>query len=151
MIYPARSSNRGVTLIELFLVVTLVSILSLVSTAFYSRFLGANAVDVVRDDIVGSLRKAQIYSMMGKQNSVWGVYYNSGTSLLTLFMGNSYALRDAAFDEEFNLNPNVSLSGLSEITFSRITGLPSSQPTINITYGNKSRTVTMNSQGIVNR
>ena len=144
------AKNRGFTIIELIIVIALVSILGLLSVAFFSRSLLANAVVNTEDEFAGELRKAQLYSMMGKQNGgVWGVAYSANT--LYLFKGSSFATRSTAFDETYTVNPNVIVSGLTEVEFSHMTGTPSAQPTIVIKSSNTSRTITINSQGIINK
>lgn len=69
--------NRGVTIIELLIVVAIVLTLGIMSVSFYSRFLTQNAVDNTVTKLVQSFRKAQVYSMTGRQNGVWGVKYVS--------------------------------------------------------------------------
>lgn len=137
--------TSGVTLLELLLVVALVSIVSLSATPFYARFLTQNAVADTADRIVGSLRKANTYSMMGKQNTAWGVRYVGNT--LTL-----YAQGNAAFDENYTVGSNITVSGLSDVVFAKTTGLPTpSSLTITITGGNDTKTLTVNSEGAVMR
>lgn len=137
--------NRGITIIELLIVISLISTIGLMSTSFYSRFLTQNAVDNTDNQLVNSFRKAQIYSMMGKQNGVWGVKYDSATKKITLYLtGNS------AFDENYTVNNNITVT-VFDITFAKITGLPSSSPTITISGGNSTKTITINSQGVVSK
>lgn len=136
--------SSGVTIIELLIVILLISTIGLLSAPFYSRFLTQNAVENTKDQLVGSFRKAQVYSMMGRQNGTWGVRYGSNT--ITLYLsGNS------AFDEIYNVNTNIAIGGFTEITFARITGLPSASPTITISGGNNTKTITINSQGVVSK
>jgi len=143
-------NNTGFTLIELLLVISAMSIVSVLSISFYSRFLLQNAVSNTQDQIVGQLRKAQIYAMMGKQNSGWGVNYASNT--LTLFKGSTFATRTAAFDEIFMINPNVTITGLTEVDFARITGIPGTTASITISSNNNnSKTVTVSAQGMVSK
>lgn len=145
-----QKSKVGFTLIELILVVAVISIVAASSTPIYSRFLLQNSVANTADQLIGSLRKAQIYSMMGRQGSSWSVNYSSNT--LTLYKGSSFAGRDSSFDETFSINPNVSISGFTDINFARITGLPTpSGVTITTSSGNNQTTVTVNSQGVVTR
>ena len=94
-----RFVARGFTIIELLLVILIVSIITLMSASFYSRFLTQNAVDNTREQLVGSFRKAQTYSMMGKQNGVWGVRYTLSPKKITLYLTGS-----SAFDEIYNVN-----------------------------------------------
>lgn len=141
---------RGFTLIELILVIAIISFIALLSSPFYSRFLLQNAVGNTVDELIGSLRKAQIYSMAGKQGSAWSVNFSSNT--ITLYKGTSFAGRDTAFDEKFSINPNVSVSGMTDISYAKATGLPTpTSATITISSGNNSKTVTLNSQGVASK
>jgi prepilin-type N-terminal cleavage/methylation domain-containing protein len=148
---------NGFTLIELLLTVSIISVIGILSTGFYSRFLLQNAVANTSDQLIADLRKAQMYSMTGKYNltnTTWGVRYGSNT--ITLFLGSSYATRNSAFDETFTVNPSVTISGFTELVFAKTTGLPtggnpSNTPTIVISGGSSSKTVTVNSLGIASR
>lgn len=140
-----RDNNQnGVTLIELILSIVIISTLALLSVSFYSRFFTQNAVDNANNQLVGSLRKAQIYSMMGKQNGTWGVKYASNKITLYL-VGNS------AFDENYSVNNNITVSNFSDISFAKSTGLPSSVAIITINSGSNTKIVTINSQGVVSK
>lgn len=148
------NKSRGITIIELLVVVAVISTLGVLSTAFYARFLTQNAVDNVDNQLVASFRKAQVYSMMGKQNGVWGVKYDSAAKKITLYLSGS-----GAFDESFSVNSNINIefsdgSDFTNITFAKITGLPPSGSyplTITISGGNNSKIITVNSQGVVSK
>ena len=140
---------KGFTLIELLLVIAIFLVLGSLSAVFFSRFLTQNAVANTQDQLAGELRKAQIYAMMGKQNGGWGVRFGSNT--ITLFQGNTYATRNSAFDETFTVNTNIAVSGFTEVDFTKITGTPSATPTITITGNNTTKTLTVNSQGVISR
>lgn len=137
-------NNKGITLIELILSVAMILVLGFMSTSYYSRALLSNAVTDTSDRFVSELRKAQLYSMEGKNNTTWGVRY--GSSQITLFASSS-----SAFDEKFYVNTNVSVTGFTQVVFAKITGEPNSSQTINISSGNKTSTITVNSMGAVNR
>lgn len=137
------------TLIELLLTIALIFIVAGSSTAFYSRFLTQNSAVTIQDQIVGSLRKAQINAMMGKQNSDWGVYIES-TGAITLFSGASYSTRTVSFDEKYPVPTSASVTPV-EIIFSRITGIPSWSGTITISTTGTTKTVIINEQGMVTR
>jgi len=142
-------NSSGISLIELLLVVVIISTLGIFSASFYARFLTQNEVVNTVDRLIGSFRKAQVYSMMGKQNGTWGVRYTLSPKEITLYLsGNS------AFDETYQINSNITISyspDIKDITFARITGLPSAAPTITIAGNNSSKTITVNSQGVVSR
>lgn len=136
--------SSGFTYIEQLLIGALIVILGSLSGVYYSRFLLQGAVLNTADQLVSQLRKAQNYALTGKADSSWGVKQESGALVL-------FATRSAQFDETFTLNPNVELSGFSQIVFQKVTGLPTATPTIAITGGGNSASVTINSWGVVNR
>lgn len=131
------------------LVIAVLSIVVAMSAPFYSRFLLQNAVANTTDQLAGSLRKAQTYAMAGKQGSVWSVNYSSNS--ITLYIGSTFAGHNTAFDETFSVNPNVSITGITDISFVRITGIPNITPTITISSGANSKTITVNAQGMVTK
>lgn len=134
----------GFTLIELLLTIAIVLIIGSSSSVFYSRFINQNSVANISDQITEQMHKAQVYAMMGKNNSAWGVKL-AGTTF-TLFSASS-----SAFDETFTLSPAITVTGLSTLTFAKGTGLPDSTPTIVISGGGNTKTLTVNAQGVVNR
>lgn len=142
-------NQAGFTIIELLLVISIVTIIGTFSVVFFSRFLTQNAVANAQDQLIGELRKAQMYAMMGRQNGNWGVRF--GSNKITLFQGNSYATRTTALDETFSENSNISISGFTEVVFTKTTGLPSTTGTYAITGNDTSKQVVINSQGVVSR
>lgn len=140
--------NKGVTIIELLLVIAIISTLGILSVSFYARFITQNEVLNTVDRLVGSFRKAQIYSMMGKENGAWGVKYTASPKTITL-----YLTEDSGFDETFSVNSNIAIVGFTDILFAKGTGLPniSGQTTITISGGNNSKTININNQGVVSR
>lgn len=145
--------NRGFTIIEVLLVVALILILGAMSVSFYSRFLTQNAVDNTVTKLVQSFRKAQTYSMTGKQNGVWGVKYVASPLPQKIVF---YLTGNPAYDQSFNVNDNITISGFTvDISFAKTTGIriPSIPATITITItgNNSTKTVTINSQGVVSK
>ena len=122
---------------------------SFLATSFFSRFFAENAATNLSDQIVMSTRKAQIYSMMSKENSTWGINYSTTTKKFYIFKGASFAGRTIAFDEAFDVPVSVGLAGYKEIIFSKVYGLPSTTTVITITKNNATSTISINTQGVV--
>lgn len=146
--YLIIMGKSGFTLIELLLVVAIMLTISVLAGAFYSRFLLQNSVANTVDQLVGSLRKAQIYSMTGRQGSSWGVDYSGNT--ITLYKGTALG-QNPAFNERFSVNSNVTVFGLSNVYFYKMTGTPSATLTITVSSNNNTKTITVNSQGMVEK
>ncbi|MDE2025777.1 MAG: prepilin-type N-terminal cleavage/methylation domain-containing protein [Patescibacteria group bacterium] len=150
--------QSGFTLIELLLVVALITSLGAMTTAYMARFLTQNGVQNAQDQIVGDLRKAQFYTMMGKRNLNWGVYFNSGVSGNTIYLyGNAaptttFQTGGNTAQETFSVSPSIGISSF-DINFPTTNGIPNNTGTITITGSgaNESKTVTITAQGAVTR
>ncbi len=136
--------KSGLTLIELVFVAAIISVATLFTSGWYSRFLTQNAVDNTATQLVETMRKAQIYAMSGKLNSNWGVSYAS--NVITL-----YSVNTPAVAETFSVNSNVNITGFNNLEFYKTTGTPSATPSITIAGNNKTETILVNSQGVINR
>lgn len=141
-----HTPKKGFTLIEVMIVVALMITIGVFSMVFYGSFILRNAASDAESMLVGSLRKAQWNSMMGKYYDSWGVKVLGDT--VTVFRGNSYASRVSGFDEVFILNPNISISGTDEWVFSRLTG-ETNAGSIVVQGGNSTKNIAVNNQGII--
>lgn len=143
------SKQRGFTLVEMLLSVSIITLLVGMSVPVYATFVGRNDLEVTRQGIVESLRRAQTYARAVKGDGTWGVAVISGKAVV--FKGASYAARDAAFDENIIINSTITTSGLSEVVFTKLSGAPSTTGTATLTQttSNDSRTVSINAKGMV--
>lgn len=141
-------NRQGFTFLEILLVVALVGILAGLSLPIYNIYKERNDIDVAVNTTAGALRRAQVLSQAVDGDTSWGVYID--TNNIIIFKGTNYAGRDTDFDEEYNLSRNFTVSGLSEVVFAKFTGLPQSTGDIILTTNNnESRTITINSQGML--
>lgn len=141
------SQQAGFTFIELLLTVAMVLVLGGFSSIYLTRSLYSNATQNTADYIAGTLRKAQAYAMSGKNNSKWGVTITGNQ--VVFFQGNSYATRVTSQDQTFDLNTNITISGFSEVVFTKDTGTPSATLTVTISASQASKNLTLNNQGVV--
>jgi len=139
---------KGITLFEVIITLVIFTLLIGVLSPLALDFYREREFDVHSKSIVQSLRRAQLQSIAGERDSSFGVYF--GINEYTLFKGDSYNRRDTAFDEVFELPSDFSISGISEIVFSKIKGLPSYIGDIVLTSGNRSGTISLNGIGMIN-
>lgn len=136
------SHSQGVSLIEILVVVSIISIMGAVSTVSLRGFVLRNDLETTTNQVVGTIRKAQNYSLDGKNSAVWGIcLWNGG---LRLFSG---TCSTPIFAEDFTVPRTVSITGLSETTFSRLRGEPSNLLNISISTDFDTRTVQLNRAG----
>lgn len=96
-----------------------------------------------------TMRRAQTVAQGVDGDTGWGVYLQSGS--ITLFKGTSYAARDSSFDEAFEVPTSITPTGISEIVFTKFSGIPQTTGTITLTSNtNETRNITINAKGMVN-
>ena len=141
-------NNRGFTLIEALLSVSIVGIIAGLSIPVYQSFLVRNDLSNTVEGVASSVRRANTYARSVKDDSIWGIKVQN--SVITLFKGTSFASRDTAYDETVNLPGTLAASGLDEVTFAKLSGTPSTTGTITVTAtSNDTRTVMINAEGMV--
>ncbi len=143
--------KKGFTLIELLLVVAIVSTIAILSSSFYSRFLTQNDVASTVNQLTTSLSTAQFYAIVSRKNATSGWGVNIAPSIITIYQGNSYLSRNVSLDEKININPKISVTGATDINFSRVTGIPNSTPTITVSGLGSTKTLSINSYGVVSK
>lgn len=144
-----ESKAKGFTLIEVILTMSLITIVALVASPFYGRFLSAQEISIVEDELSGSFAKAQMYSMLGKSDALWGVAVRD--EQIILFQGDSYSDRDQSFDEVFVMQGKVSVTGFSEVVFAKVTGKPNVMPAFTVSGSGVTDTFILNTAGVLLR
>ncbi len=137
---------RGFTLLEIILSVALISLIAAIGIPTFQFFQNKNDLDIATVTFVQSSRRAQVLSQAVDGDSNWGVHIQEGS--ITLFKGDSFSGRDDDFDEVFDISDTITVSGLQELVFDRLTGIPQSIGTLNLTsVNNDIREVTINEKG----
>lgn len=141
-------SSKGITLFEVIITIAIFTLLIAFLSSSVIDFYQEREFNVYFKSIVQSLRRAQLQSIAGERESSFGFYFE--TDHYVLFKGDSYTIRDVAFDEVFELPSDFLISGISEIVFSKIKGLPSNIGDIVLSSGNRSGTISINEMGMIN-
>lgn len=144
----------GFTLIEILIAISIFLIIGTFSANFYTGFLTQNAVLNTQDQLLSSFRKAQMYAMIGKKASNWGVFYDSyPTKKIILYRGIQWASHNPDSDEEFTINSNVSIGTGGDIdwNFTRPSGMPNRTGAVAISDGKTTKYISINSQGVATR
>ena len=134
-------ARKGLTLIELLLVIAIVAILAAASSPFVSRFVLQINLDTTVDKIVGSMRKAQTYAMSGKEGVPWGVCISNGDVRM---YGDSCAT--PLIKEDIDVPQSISVSGISDTAFNR-RGEPDDPITVTVSSTIESRAIIINRAG----
>ena len=138
---------KGFTFIEVLIVTVVIAFLLVFTLPSAIRFYRVQQIDNITEEVVQTLRRAQLKAMSVNNDSVFGVYFGL-TGQYILFRGNSYNTRD---DEEiFYTLDDISFSGISEVIFLKLIGDPNITGNIIISLDNETRTININSLGRIN-
>lgn len=140
--------KKGFTLLEVLLSVAILSLVAGFGAPIFQSFQTRNSLDIAAVEIAQSMRRAQILAQAADGDTTWGVSIQSGQT--TLFRGASFAGRDTDYDEAFDLPSSITPSGVGEIVFAKLTGLPQTTGAVTLTSStNETRSVAVNSKGVV--
>lgn len=141
-------STKGFTLPEMLLSVSLLAIIGGMIIPSYHTFLVRNDLDIATVTLAQNLRQAQSLSQSADGDMTWGVHVGVGSILI--YKGVSYIARDSTFDQNTQMPKSIVPTGLSEINFSKVVGLPNATGTFTLTsQANEKRTITINEKGMV--
>lgn len=144
-----RRAQRAFTLIEILVVVSIMGILIASVAELTGVFEAQNDIRISATTYAQAVRRAQILSQGMSKDSGWGVLI--ATSSVTLYEGSTYATRNTAFDEQYPFSTPLAIVGLSEIDFTKFTGLPSAYGTTTISAAGaaSAKSVVVTSHGSV--
>lgn len=131
---------RGFTVSEGLIVLAIVAVLAGALIPLYRTYKIRTDLGLAVEQTQQMLHMAQLRSQTGDRASNWGVRADEGV----LFLGSGFTLRDSAFDEVFTVPESVSVSGLTEVYYSQLYGVPSAVGDIVFTALNgERRTITI--------
>lgn len=148
--------QAGFTLVELIVVIGVFVIILGSSAVVFGKVINRNSLKYYGYQLVQDLREARTNSIVQKQDSSWGMYFddNSTPHGYTLFKGDSYVARDSAFDRHLDF-PKVlyfswvNFGGPKELIFDKSTGEPGNPGFLILTAENLDYSISINSFGIV--
>lgn len=143
--YSKTSVENGFTLIELSLVIALMFMIGAFISPTGISFYKGQLLNESYEGMINALRQAQIFSMTGKNNHSFGLFIQDDSYVV--FEGDSYSTRIQSEDVVFTLSPSVTISGIEEIVFSKLTGEPSVLGGIVISVGEKEKQIEVSTSG----
>ena len=141
-------NNKGFTLIEALLSITILVIIAGLSIPVAQRFYTRNNLDVATHSLVQTIRKTQSFAMGSNGDSKWGIRFSNPT--ITVFKGENFAGREQEFDENYDMPNTVRVSGIEELVFDKMSGLPNTTQDIILTNSDgETKTISTNSKGFI--
>lgn len=121
--------RRGFSLFEVLLVLGILGGLSAIAVPAWRDYQVHSDLEIAAEQISQALGRARLRSQSGQLDMPWGF----SVSHQTLFGGETYANRSATFDEHYPFPSTIETSGLDEVAFSRLQGMPSMTGSIILT------------------
>lgn len=149
MVYQNKLNMKGFTLIEIILVIAIMIIVAGITTPVVSSYLRQEEVAKSVDMFCLKMKEARDLAINQTDDSSFGIAITD--SSFTLFKGNSYTNRDVADDFVYVMPAQVTISGLSEIIFNKVTGKSSSATVYTIYDKDKSYKISIDSEGFISR
>jgi prepilin-type N-terminal cleavage/methylation domain-containing protein len=149
---PSERHRRslGFSLIEMLLSIAILTILVGVSLPIFGNFQARNDVDLTAQSVMSMVRRAQVYSRSVNRDVAWSVEFQANT--ITLFAGTNFASRNTAYDETIAVPASVTVTGIGEVQFIKMTGLPNIINPVNVILTSNAtsvRTISINVKGVV--
>lgn len=139
-------NQKAFTAVETLLAIGIIAATAGISVPMYRNYQIRTDLDTVAQQTIQGLRRAQLLAQTGEHDISWGYYIQEGV----LFAGEAYVVRNTDFDEVYPVPSTVNTSGLSEVVFSRIDGVPDRTGDIIIQGLNgDQRIITVGTYGII--
>ncbi len=139
--------SKAFTMIEILLVVGIAAGVFAMSAPYTLNFYRTQMLEEARSNIIDALQQAKHNAILQKNDSKFGVRMVNGS--YTLFQGDDYDTRVVEQSLDFDLISEISITGLTEVTFSKLTGSPSAVGTTTLTYGTMIREILIGESGII--
>lgn len=126
-----NTRRSGFTMIELIIVITIFVITAGITLPFVGNFQQIETIEMLRQDLVQTLRMAQNRAMTRQNDIKWGVRFEPDS--YTLFAGPSFEERIEGMDYKHILKGGFVLSGTETIIF-YADGTPNSPRTLTLSH-----------------
>lgn len=145
-----KKNNKGFTLLETIVVITLIVAISIVSAVVFYNLKERKSVEKDVDSVVSIIDSTRKMSLNRKYDSAYGVLLST-TSIIS-FSGNTYSTGNKISEYSLDKNNTISInlsSGTKEIDFKKVTGDLTATGTIVVGTSNYSKIITIYGTGLI--
>ena len=121
--------RRAFTLLEMLLVLGVLAVIGGIVTPTYRDYRIRSDLHIAAEQVSQALSRARILAQTGTAEMAWGF----SVPQAVLFAGANFSERIISHDEFFTLPTGIATSGLEEVTFSPLEGVPSATGSIILT------------------
>ncbi|UPA22618.1 prepilin-type N-terminal cleavage/methylation domain-containing protein [Candidatus Peribacteria bacterium] len=121
--------RAGFTIVEMLMVIGIIGVISGVTVPLYRDYQVRNDLNVATEQVTQGLARARLLSQSAQSDAGWGFYVPAGI----LYKGDSYATRVAGADETYPMPSTITVTGIFDISYTKVKGQPSSTGSIILT------------------
>lgn len=145
--FPRAHRAKGFSLVEILLTMALISIVLVVSIPAYRKLQSENDLSIAVSTLSQALRTVELKAQGIDEGSGWSVHI--ATSTIVVFSGSSFSARDQTQDEVFSFSGSVVITTLADVFFAPLYGTPLAPATWQFEANGQTRSVSVNSLGIL--
>ncbi len=123
--------NRGFSIVELLITISIMSVLGAIVLTTYSSIRKTSETIVASNVFADTLKSASLKARTMEFDSSWGVKIIATD--IVLFSGNTYTTRVQSRDVLYDIPDSLTVTGPTEVVFSKLYGIPSVANTITFT------------------
>jgi len=139
--------KKGFSLIEVLVAIAIISVISSIGVGGYSFFKASSEIDLNSQQVANLIRSSQKKAKAVRDDSAWGIDINA--SRVIIFQGSNFSSRDTNHDQTTSIKGLTSASGVTQIIFSKMTGLPDVSGTLTLGNGASTKNIQINEEGLV--
>ena len=122
-----KIKNKGISIVEILVVVSIIAIISAIVVPNLSEFHNQQVIKNTAEDVISLLNEARNSTISSKDSNTYGVQFQSDRAIL--FAGSSFS--DSPSNKQINFDSSVTIpaiggislnGGESNVVFDRITG-----------------------------
>lgn len=117
---PVFMKRPAFAIIEMLIVIGVMGAIATLSIPLYREYQIRSDLDNAVQQTTQGLARARLLSQLGEGDSMWGFYVPAGV----LYKGEAYETRDQEFDETYPMPSTIAVTGLLEVAYSKVKGVP---------------------------
>lgn len=145
---PRGFKNKGISLVEVVVVISLILMFTALTVPVSEYFLGKQALESFSANVLGLMREAQRLAIRSRSSGEFGVFISSSSRQAVLFKGSSYAGRDVSYDKTVVIPAGLDLvPEEAEVNFIDPDGRPEGILTLTISRGSIGNVIEVSAVG----